>query len=382
MAMHKKLNKSFYIRDPVSGDVHISGAAAAIIETEEFQRLRYIKQLGFANLVFPGAQHTRFEHSLGTMQITNEIASRVYGKDDPELYLAGLLHDVGHMPFSHESENPIYPFIKMRHEDLGRKIIKESSIPDILSSNGLSARKLLAYFDGIGKGKLVTGSIGTDRMDYLMRDAYYTGVAYGIIDYIRIKNVLACLGDKPAVYENGIEAIESFLIARYYMYSSVYFHHTVITANAMFRKALSNALKSDDIDAFEFASYTDSEAMEKLGQIKSSANLIKRIARRKLFKRAFYNPNFGKDISEKELEDAVGSTGIDHNDFIAEVIPFKGVGENIPVVDSDGNGVGSLDEFSSIFKLLTEKLEKRKVAIVACDSEYVPKVSRAVEKAI
>jgi putative nucleotidyltransferase with HDIG domain len=378
----KQNKKPFYIRDPVSGDLRLDDVIKDIIETQEFQRLRYVKQLGFAYLIFPGAHHTRFEHSLGTWNITKDISERMLGSEDVELSVAGLLHDIGHMAMSHESETPMYKFTKMMHEEIGRRILEKSPVLDKLSDYGLSRKKVIKYFDGIGKGKVVTGATGTDRLDYLMRDAYYTGVAYGIIDYYRIRNLLTLYLDEPATYSNGIDAIESFFIARYYMYSSVYFHHAVIIANGMYRKALKLALESGEIDPKAFISYRDDEAIAKLSESKASGRLIGMIMERKLFKRAYYEPNFNGNITNEELSAIAEKAGLDDSQYIAEVHPFKGNDESIRVISKEMRELGDLRRTSSMFKILTDVLEKRKVVVVACEQKYVKKLSAAIEKAL
>lgn len=378
---HGMGNKEFYIRDPVSNDIHIGFPEREIIEKPEFQRLRRIKQLGFAYLVFPGAHHTRFEHSLGTFKITKEISEGIEKHENEELAIAGMLHDIGHMPFSHESETPLYKYSKLMHEDVGKRMLKESGILDDVGKYALSKKKILSYFDGISEGKIVTGPIGSDRIDYLLRDSYYTGVAYGMIDYYRIKNILALWDGKPAVYSDGIDAVESFFIARYYMYSSIYFHHTVITANAMYRKALKNALRSGEIDHKEFEGMDDEEAIAALSNSKGSV-LIKRVIERKLFKRAYYQPNYTGDITQEELDEIAQKAGLEDDEYVAEVHRFRGMGDRVEVLSKSGEKVGELSGMSDIFKILVQVLEKRKVVLVACDPDKREKLSTAIEKAL
>ncbi|MEM0154348.1 MAG: HD domain-containing protein [Methanothrix sp.] len=380
--MHERRTKNFYIRDPVSGDLQIDDEIAKIIEAPEFQRLRYVKQMGFSYLVFPGAHHTRFEHSLGTWNVTKDIYSRVSDSEDNELYVAGLLHDIGHMPLSHESENPLYPYIRMMHEEVGKQILERSSILDTVGDFGMSKSKIIRYFDGIGRGKIVTGPIGSDRMDYLVRDAYYTGVAYGMIDYHRIRNLLTLYMGEPSVYLSGIDAVESFFIARYYMNSSVYLHHAVLTANAMYRKALRIALESGDLDPYTFMYLNDQEAMSELKDIEGSSNLIGRILDRKLFKRAYFNPNLNSDITENELAEIAQKAGLDETEYIAEIHRLKGNEDSIKVLSKDKKEVGTLKDISDIFKILTAVMQKRRIAIVACDIKHAKKLGALIEKAL
>ena len=372
--------KAFYIRDPVSGDLRLNGVVAKLIEDERFQRLRYVKQLGFSYLVFPGAHHTRFEHSLGTWSITNEISKRLLIEENEELCIAGLLHDVGHMPMSHESEGPIYAKTKMLHEDIGRKIITDTGMLDCLSSFGLSKKKVLNYFDGNSYGKIITGAIGSDRIDYLMRDAYYTGVAHGVTDYYRLRNVITYAMGEPAVFDNGIEAVESFLAARYYMYSSVYFHHACLIANGMYKKALALALESGSVDPYEFVYYDDTKALNALSAIDASKQMINDLLNRKLFKRAYYYPNFKGSIKIPELCEAVEKAGLKESEYIADIIPFKAAENPINIVFKEDSSIRHFDELSQIFKTLSMIQERRKIIIVACKRKFVKRVSDAMKK--
>ena len=135
-------------RDSIFKDIEISEVENKIIEDPNFQRLRYIRQGGFAFLVYQSANGTRFEHSVGTMKITKDISSNIFGEVNEELAITGLLHDIGHPPFSHQSEPISKKYLKKSHEDLGYDIIKNSSISDIISNSTLSLNKILEYFSG------------------------------------------------------------------------------------------------------------------------------------------------------------------------------------------------------------------------------------------
>lgn len=232
-----------YIRDPLFGDIEIGKTVKDIVGTGEFRRLSRLKQLGFSFLVYPGATHTRFEHSLGAFFVTRDIMRSAFGMEDKELEVAGLLHDIGHGPFSHASDHALTRFLKTNHELIGQEKIKNSEINDILKKGGLSVGKVLKYYKGEGLGELVTGALGADRVDYLMRDALHVGVAYGFIDYNRIKSKMVLIDGKPAIYEDGMLSAESLLISRYFMHSSVYKHHTTTIAQLMYGKALEGALE-------------------------------------------------------------------------------------------------------------------------------------------
>ncbi|MCL5099513.1 MAG: HD domain-containing protein [Candidatus Marsarchaeota archaeon] len=371
-----------YIRDPVLQEIHATSDEERIIDTNEFQRLRRVSQLGFANLVYPGATGTRFEHSLGTMRITKDLSINLYGKIDPELSVAGLLHDVGHTPYSHATEPVFMHRLRKTHEQLGRDMIMAGPLHDAIQDSSLSLKKVLSGFDGNGKGTIITGPLGSDRLDYLMRDAYQTGVAYGIIDYVRIKNRLAYRNGKPAIYLNGVDGAESMLIARYYMLSSVYFHHTSVIASSMFNKALDACISSGEIDPKEAARFEDLRLSEALLHSKSGSKLAKDVEERKLFKRAYYIDSLDVDLKKGELESALGHAGLDYNDYVVEINHFKGGHDDIMVIDKDGSRMGLLSKISPLFNALLGMLSRRSIVLAACEPVNVARARIALRKAL
>lgn len=219
------------IRDSIHKDIYLDEKELEIIDSEEFQRLRNIKQTGLTYLVYPSANHTRFEHSLGTMFIASKIAEKINA--DVELTrVSALLHDIGHPPFSHTLEICGYS-----HEVFGRKKIKHMNLDNFSKSEIIKTlnRKNL-------EGKIISGDVDADRMDYLLRDSYHTGTAYGMIDLPRILRSITTFESfgkvKIGILKKGIQAIESLLVARHQMYSAVYMHPTVRIADTMIKRAV------------------------------------------------------------------------------------------------------------------------------------------------
>ncbi|ASI13359.1 HD superfamily phosphohydrolase [Candidatus Mancarchaeum acidiphilum] len=372
------------IRDSVFKDIEISELEEKIIDDPNFQRLRYVKQGGFSSLVFPSASGSRFEHSIGTMKITKDISKSVFGEEDEELSLCGMLHDIGHAPFSHQSEPIAKKYLGKSHEDLGYEIIKKSSISDIISDSTVSLNKVLEYFSGKGKGKLVTGPLGSDRIDYLLHDSYNTGVALGIIDYSRLEHNMAYVDGKPAIYRNGIVNAESFFITRYFMYESVYMHHTISIVESMFLKAADSAVEDGYIKAEEFVKMRDFEALYKLSQYKGS-DLIDRILRRDVFKRAFYEDIGQAKFDESQLSklnEYLESNGIPYNSYISKLISFSGADDDIIIVGKGNEKIGKLSEYSYIFNTLSKLLRERKILLVASDKNYKEKIAKLVKEFI
>jgi HD superfamily phosphohydrolase len=170
------------IRDPVHDYIEIDELALSLIDSPEVQRLRRIRQLGFSNLVYPGANHTRFEHSLGVYHLTRQLASQVDEQQQKELLAAALLHDIGHGPFSHATEDIIEKYTRKSHDSVG-ELLKKSTIADVLKEHGLSPISIAAHIRGeTYPGQILSSEIDVDKMDYLVRDAHYTGVAFGLVD--------------------------------------------------------------------------------------------------------------------------------------------------------------------------------------------------------
>ena len=368
------------IRDPVHSDIRIDDTEKAILDDLNFQRLRRVKQLGLADLVYPGANHTRFEHSLGTMQITRELSESVLGKNDEELICVGLLHDVGHGAFSHQSDDLLKKHLKTTHEELGIQMLSSTSLKDVIQGSTLSHQKMIEYMKGRGEGVLVSGVIGSDRIDYLNRDAHYTGVAYGIIDYPRIRLKLTLSNGKLAVYSDGLTGAETLLLARYFMFSSVYHHKTILIAGGMYENALDIAIEEKRVPSDALKSFNDEQM---LGAIISGggkpASLVSDIVSRKLFKKVCYT-GIGKDVKMEEVAGKLSKAGLGREDFIARMIEFKPSGHDLQVVAKDGSKVGTLYELSPLVTTLEGMIGSRRRLLVACGRQNTEKAINAIKE--
>lgn len=276
--------KKKFIRDSVYGDISFNEFEISIMDQPQFQRLRRIKQLGLINLIFPGANHTRFEHSIGTMYLASRLANELeLEQDDVELVkTSALLHDLGHGPFSHVSEG----VLSFPHEELTKYVIKNTSIRDVLEERH-DINKIIEIINGEGPlGPIVSGELDVDRMDYLLRDSHYTGVAYGVIDYERLISNLKL--DKTLNLDiKGVQAAEGALVSRYFMYPSVYQHHTTRIVNSMFRRILKRLIDEKTIEEKEIYRYDDTDI---IALCRNSDGFIRdimtRLDNRNFFKRA------------------------------------------------------------------------------------------------
>ncbi|WP_316802352.1 HD domain-containing protein [Pedobacter nototheniae] len=240
------MNKKKIINDPVYGFISIpSELVYDVISHPYFQRLRYIKQLGMTHLVYPGALHTRFHHALGVMHLMNlaiEIlrskGHSISAEEEEAATLAILLHDIGHGPFSHALEHSLVTGIK--HEDISTRLMQELNA----HFDG-KLTQAIAVFNGTHPKKflhqLISGQLDLDRMDYLNRDSFFTGVSEGVISFDRIIKMFNVYDDDLVIEEKGIYSIEKFLIARRLMYWQVYLHKTVISGEMLLVKILERA---------------------------------------------------------------------------------------------------------------------------------------------
>ncbi len=372
---------SFRTRDPLLGDIKANGVELSIIETPEMQRLRRIKQTGFLDMVYPGATHSRFSHSLGTMQITKEIFTNIYDRDNEELYLAALLHDVGHAPFSHASDDLLKKYLGKTHEIVGEEKIRNGIIKDRINDAGLSFSKFIRYFRGKGIGEIFSGTFGADRIDYLSRDAYYAGVNYGVIDQQRLKYKLGFYKGRLSVYDYDISVAESMLLARYLMFYNVYKHHTGLIISAMYNKAAESAIDNGEIDFEEAKDFDDSTLLAALLNTKSAKEIVSRIVDRRLYKRALYlDSNSVDKHAEKEINDALEKAG--EKEFVVSAVKIKKSGDDVSVLDKRGNFVGMLSSLSPIVKSLNEVIGSKTILLVACNEKRVERVKRIAEKSL
>ncbi len=288
------------LRDPVWNNIRVDGLTLELVDTEVFQRLRYVRQLGWTYLVYPGATHSRFEHALGTHHLSRRTLALLCEAEDASISeqeqaivrSAALLHDVGHYPFSHALEE----IGALHHEDVARPLITEGAIASLLSSrlgNDAPAR----VFDLIrGESRsalqgLISGSLDLDKIEYLTRDAFMCGVPYGEIDVDRLTNSLVLVDDpatgRPAlgVQEKALSALESLLFAKYQMYRNVYWHHAVRSATAMYKRLVEDGIAAGILDERSLATYTDEGLMHRL-ESASPTQLLVALKERKLYKRA------------------------------------------------------------------------------------------------
>ena len=338
------------IRDPVWGYIHVPAPVLALVDTEDFQRLRNITQLGYVHLVYPGARHSRFEHSLGVYHLAKQFLIRLLdsdpplelGEEDVRVFVAAtLLHDIGHYPFSHTLEE-LMPFFVL-HEERARQIIedRDGAIYQVLKESfQIDPVRVANVIDYKNKDRevpaadlllanILSGTLDPDKIDYLLRDSMFCGVPFG--ESVNRDRLAASIIFDPerkrlAITSKGVSAVEALVFTNYLMYRNVYWHHAVRSASAMFKRAVQEILlhPQNQLDSSGFHRLTESQLVsmlqdeqERLG-LENSAQLLAGTIHRRLYKISavihpgerkqdlmhylydlFHNPNKRRD---KEIE--------------------------------------------------------------------------------
>ncbi len=318
-----------FINDAIHGYLYFDDNDIELIDTPQMQRLHRIKQLGFSYLVYPGATHSRFEHSLGTMHLANKMADKL--GLDPLIYkIAGLLHDIGHGPYSHLSESFMNTIdSSYSHEEHTVKKIKNTIIKDKIKNYGMNYKDVInILLDKHEYSDIITGEVDADRMDYLARDAYYTGNNAGIVEFEYIINRLRKHKGRIVFEKKRITVPEHLLLSRYIMWKSVYLHHTNLILSSMYARAMKDYYEKNSFSIEEYFDMDDSQVLSLLRNSKGySKELIDRILNRNLFKECYsisFNSS-GMSFSKiKELEEEISSiVGCSPEDVIINIPAYK-----------------------------------------------------------
>jgi uncharacterized protein len=354
--------KEVVVRDLLWKNIVLEPAAARVVDTPAFQRLRYVRQLGHAFLVYPGATHSRFEHVLGAYGLARRALAGLRDRgalaglaDRDALFirLGALLHDIGHYPFSHALEESGFT----SHEQIGQRLLGEGEMAEALGAAGFAdpAREFGTLIRGESDhplAGLITGSIDVDKIDYLKRDATMCGVPYGEVDVDRL---LACLTvvevegrRRMAIVEKGVAALESLLFAKYQMYRNVYWHHAVRSATAMFKRLVHEAVTDRVLDPATLVEATDDWLMHDL-LADDRTGLAGDLRNRRLYKRALELlpselpvalPDWVRTDRTRlaKAEDRLARTaGLGPAELLLD-FPFKDamLGLDLPIVRADG----------------------------------------------
>ncbi|MFZ0965616.1 MAG: HD domain-containing protein [Candidatus Bathyarchaeia archaeon] len=405
------------IKDPVHGYVYITEGEKEIIDSFPFQRLHRLRQLAGAEYVYPGANHTRFEHSIGVLYLAGKVAenpniARSTSEDEAEMVrIAALLHDVGHGPFSHVFEHLLDKELGKTHEDMTLWIITNSELKDTLSRIGYDPEEIGKLAVGtLQKPKkafldqIISSAVDVDKLDFVVRDTHHTGAEYGYIDIFRLIQALDVLGENLAVDLGALSALESFIIARIESFKSIYFHRVGRAAQIMLATAMEKANEELGLTSFktpeEYLAMDDYTVWTKLKNCKKSSGIIKNLERRKMLKcvyeRTFYEKDamisniFSQETHRKQLQaDISKKAGVGTEAVIIDVPTVPSVPYHhsvlmepmeIPVFYKTREGKRVLQRLSEISKIFEVLKGFMNILRVYTDEENREKVSNAASK--
>jgi len=280
------------ITNPIYGTIKLDEVQEQLIDTPEMQRMKHINQLALVYHVFPSANHTRFVHALGVSYTAGKIADqlRLSQAEKTIVEVAGLLHDIGHLPYSHTLDS----LLNEGHETLTKQKIEGGNIEKILYKHRINPKTIgdlvtKNYHELNCLQQIIFSEIDADQLDYLQHDSFFTGVKAGVIDYYRIIDVMENVNGKICFKEKGINAIENMIAARRSMYKNVYMHRAVRAAEAMMVKAVEIYMKLNKASLDDFVNLTDGELVAKLQKSNEfTEELVNRVVtNRELYKIAY-----------------------------------------------------------------------------------------------
>ncbi len=399
------------IKDPVHGYVYITEPEKKIIDLYPIQRLRRLRQLAGSDYVYPGANHTRFEHCIGVMYLAGKVVENpnisllINDQEVDAIRISSLLHDVGHGPFSHVFEHLLIKKLKKTHEDMTSWLIENSEIREKLSETGFNPKEIAAL--AVGKlhqpGKafldqIISSAVDVDKQDFIVRDTFHTGAEYGFIDVFRLIHALNVLGENLAIEISAISAIEAFMIARIESFKSIYFHRVGRAAQIMLATAMEKADDELGLTAFktpeEYLALDDYTVWTALKKCKSSRNIIDDLEKRKMLKcayeRTFYEKDtmvsniFGLETYRKQMQNEIAKEAkVDPETVIIDVptvpsVPYHNAvlmeSMEVPVFSKNSiNGkkayrlsevskiIESLKGFINILRVYTNETNREKV---------------------
>jgi len=405
------------IKDPVHGYVYITEAEKKIIDSFPVQRLHRLRQLAGAEFVYPGANHTRFEHSVGVMHLAgllseNPNLSQHFSEDEVQiLRVAALLHDVGHGPFSHIFEHLLHKFLDKTHEDMTTWVVQKSELSDILNSLGydpeIIGKLAVGMLHRSGKAfmdQVIRSAVDVDKLDFIVRDTYHTGAEYGYVDIFRLIHMLDVIDENLAVDLGALSALESFILARIESFKSIYFHRVGRAAQIMMAIAMEEA--KDELGLVDFKSveeylaFNDYTVWTMLKNCEKSRGIMENLERRRLLKCAYDQTFYVRDKTvsnifsveeiRNQMTDKIASeAGVDPRLVVIDVptlpsVPYRHSvllePMEIPVFNKtrDGKKIPQrLSDISRMFDVLKGFINILRVYTV---DEHREKVGSAAEK--
>lgn len=378
------------IYDPIHNFISVNHIEESILDTETVQRLRRVRQLGLSSMVYPGATHTRFEHSLGVMHIAGRYAQSLgLSEGECQLHrLAGLLHDVGHGPFSHATEWVMEEYMGCGHEEIACRMVDEIEAPNLSQGDKSDIQSIIK---GNSKYGIVAGEVDADRMDYLARDAYEAGPNQGGFGVDTLITFAELESDSLVFDRAAVNALDNFFESRLLMTRSVYQHKTVRIVERMLGESVRRLLESTALTPQELVRQDDSELRATLStNTGASGEIYQDIKQRKLYKNALQITELTRQELSKleewvsgslhEIEQQVASdVGIPPHKVIID--PPRTPTDPKPevLIRSTDSGVTTLADISTHPERVEAEMWNHTSVSVFCPEEYTSQVSDSFE---
>jgi len=405
------------IKDPVHGYVYITESEKTIVDSYPVQRLRRLRQLAGSEYVYPGANHTRFEHCVGVMYLAGKVlenpnVSRIVTDEEAEVTrIAALLHDVGHGPFSHVFEHLLVRELNKTHEDITSWLVEKSEIADKLSKMGFRPNEISSL--AVGKlhkpnraflDQIISSAVDVDKQDFIVRDSYHTGAEYGFIDVFRLIHALDVLGENLAVETGALSALESFIIARIESFKSIYFHRVGRAAQIMLAMAMEKANDELGLTSFktpeEYLAMDDYTVWAATKKCEKSKRIIENLEQRRMVKcayeRTFYDKDtmisniFSRDSYRLQVQAEIAQdAGVAAEAVIIDVPTVPSVPYHhsalmekmeIPVFSRTSSGAKTMYRMSDISKIFETLKGFINILRVYTDAENRERVEKATSK--
>ena len=405
------------IKDPVHGYVYITESEKTIVDSYPVQRLRRLRQLAGSEYVYPGANHTRFEHCVGVMYLAGKVlenpnVSRIVTDEEAEVTrIAALLHDVGHGPFSHVFEHLLVRELNKTHEDITSWLVEKSEIADRLSKMGFRPNEISSL--AVGKlhkpnraflDQIISSAVDVDKQDFIVRDSYHTGAEYGFIDVFRLIHALDVLGENLAVETGALSALESFIIARIESFKSIYFHRVGRAAQIMLAMAMEKANDELGLTSFktpeEYLAMDDYTVWAATKKCEKSKRIIENLEQRRMVKcayeRTFYDKDtmisniFSRDSYRLQVQAEIAQdAGVAAEAVIIDVPTVPSVPYHhsalmekmeIPVFSKTSSGAKTMYRMSDISKIFETLKGFINILRVYTDAENRERVEKATSK--
>ncbi len=384
------------VKDPVHGYIELGEDELRVVDTPAFQRLRRIIQLPFVYLVYPGARHTRFDHSLGCMHLAGEFAWRL-GFDEHRrkvLRLAALLHDIGHTPYSHLLESLLLEK-GTTHEEVSARILREDSgLAEAIEGCGVEVGEVVELLEGRApESKAISGPTDVDKLDFLLRDSYFTGASYGMVDVKRILWRSRLTREGILLSIRAVGAVEEMALARYQSFMNIYFHHAVRAAQSLFLRGVRRlGLDFTSMSVEEYLGHDDYTVWCLMKGDEEGREVVRRIEERRLPKLA-YELRFEGDMPRElrsrerleELEEEIAErAGVPRNHIWIDTpyippLPYRD-DEQIKFYEEEPGGGIRLVEYSSPLLTFTSRIYG--IVRVYTEREYIERVRAKAERVL